>query len=131
MFKLLFKHFIYEYCIEVALDNVIKSFPIGANKFMVGQKFDVFECELDDIWWGLELGEVVYCDSDLVIIRYASSQVHIPNTHHDLSIFRDDEIWENVGAYGDEMGEASTIFANYFGGTQVFPLNQIKDIDYF
>jgi len=130
MFQTIFKHFIYDYCIELAFDNLIKNFPETQFKFVVGQKFDAFECEVDDIWWGVELAEILFCDSDVIVISYASGEAHIPVDHPDIIKFENDNTWEERGAYGSELGDTNIMYANYFGGTHVFPVKEMKDIDY-
>ena len=72
MFRTFFKHVIYEYCIELAFDNLRKNFPQSKSKFIQGQKFQAIEFEVDDIWWGIEEVEVLYCDDKVLILSYAS-----------------------------------------------------------
>jgi hypothetical protein len=130
MFKTLLKHYIYEYCIDVTFNAIRKNFPVSQSRFYVGQQFDVLEFEIDDIWWSMELSEVLYCDDKLLVLAFSSSEVHIPHDHDDIPIFATNDNWNVAGMYGDEIGYSHIIYSNRSGGSQVFPIELLKDIDY-
>lgn len=130
MSKTLLKHYIYEYCIEVAFNAIRKNFPISQSRFYVGQEFDLLEFAIDDIWWSIEFSEVVHCDNKVLVLEFASCEVHIPSGHDDVIIFSDSNEWGETGTYGDEMGDSYLIYLNQFGGRQVFSVELLQGIEY-
>jgi len=130
MFKIFIKHCIYEYCIGLTFDNIIKNFPTSQSRFHIGQKFEAIEFEIGDIWWGIEMVEVLYADEKLLIVSFGSGEVHIPSDHDDVINFDTSDLWDENGRYGDELGDSQIIYASHFGNTQVFALDQMKDFSY-
>lgn len=130
MFRTLFKYVIYDYCIGLAFDNLKKNFPAMQSRFFKGQQFQAIEFEVDDIWWGIEDVEVIHCDDDLLVLSYSSGEAHVPDNHIELTQFDNDSTWRHIGSYGDGTEDSVMIYDNTFGGTQIFPIEDMKDIDY-
>lgn len=130
MYQILFKHLVYEYCINLAFDNFRKNFPSTVAKFNVGDMFSVLEFEIDDTWWGMEDVEVVFCENGLVMFSYKTAEVHIPYDHPELGHYKSHSVWESVGSYGEDINDVNYMFSTDGSATHIFSIEEIRNLDY-